>query len=133
MDIDDRLNRIPAAYSDPREIEKRMHRDYDSTQRKPNIFLLNGRSFPFTLRDTPIVVKPDETTKLRVLNVGAAHASTCTPTAITRRSPISTAIRCPKDARVTRDTFDVGPGAARRPRAAHRQRRLLTPPVPACG
>ena len=29
MDIDDRLNRIPAAYSDPREIEKRMHRDYD--------------------------------------------------------------------------------------------------------
>ena len=29
MDIDDRLNRIPAAYRDPREIEKRMHRDYD--------------------------------------------------------------------------------------------------------
>ena len=54
MDIDDRLNRIPAAYSDPREIEKRMHRDYDSTQRKPNIFMLNGRSFPFTMRDTPI-------------------------------------------------------------------------------
>ena len=27
--------------------------------------------FPFTMRDTPIVVKPDETTKLRVLNVGA--------------------------------------------------------------
>ena len=30
-----------------------MHREYDSTQRQPNIFLLNGRSFPFTLRDTP--------------------------------------------------------------------------------
>ena len=71
MDIDDRLNRIPAAYSDPREIEKRMHRDYDSTQRVPNIFMLNGRSFPFTMRDTPILVKPDETTKLRILNVGA--------------------------------------------------------------
>src|SRR5256714_13806693 len=71
MDIDDRLNRIPAAYADPREIEQRMHRDYDSTQRKPNIFLLNGRSFPFTLRDSPIVVKADETTKLRILNVGA--------------------------------------------------------------
>ena len=61
------LNRIPAAFSDPREIERRMHRDYDSTQRKPNIFLLNGRSFPFTVRDTPILVKPDETTKLRIL------------------------------------------------------------------
>ena len=34
MDIDDRLHRIPAAYRDPREIEKRMHRDYDVTQRK---------------------------------------------------------------------------------------------------
>ena len=70
MDIDDRLNRIPAAYSDPREIEKRMHRDYDVTQRASNIFLVNGRSFPFTLRDSPILVKPDQRTRLRVLNVG---------------------------------------------------------------
>ena len=71
MDIDDRLNRIPAAYKDPREIEKRMHREYDSTQRQPNIFLLNGRSFPFTLRDTPIEVKSGQRVKLRVLNAGA--------------------------------------------------------------
>jgi len=71
MDIDDRLNRIPAAYSDPREIERRMHRDYDTTQRRPNVFLLNGRSFPFTLRDTPIDVRAGERVKLRVLNAGA--------------------------------------------------------------
>ena len=71
MDIDARLNRIPAAYKDPREIEKRMHREYDSTQRQPNIFLLNGRSFPFTLRDTPIEVKSGERVKLRILNAGA--------------------------------------------------------------
>jgi len=71
MDIDDRLNRIPAIYTDPREIERRMHRDYDSTQRRPNIFLLNGRSFPFTLRDTPIEVKSGERVKLRILNAGA--------------------------------------------------------------
>ena len=56
MDIDDRLNHIPATNTIPREIERRMHRDYDTTQRRPNIFLLNGRSFPFTLRDTPIEV-----------------------------------------------------------------------------
>jgi FtsP/CotA-like multicopper oxidase with cupredoxin domain/Cu/Ag efflux protein CusF len=108
MDIDDRLNRIPAAYSDPREIEKRMHRDYDSTQRKPNIFMLNGRSFPFTLRDTPIVVKSDETTKLRVLNVGARtlylHTHGHHPTLTDLDGyPV------PKEARITRDTFDVGP------------------------
>jgi FtsP/CotA-like multicopper oxidase with cupredoxin domain/Cu/Ag efflux protein CusF len=71
MDIDDRLNRIPATYTDPREIERRMHRDYDVTQRRPNIFLLNGRSFPFTLRDTPIEVKSGERVKLRILNAGA--------------------------------------------------------------
>ena len=71
MDIDDRLNRIPATYTSPREIERRMHRDYDSTQRRPNMFLLNGRSFPFTLRDTPIEVTSGERVKLRILNAGA--------------------------------------------------------------
>ena len=94
MDIDDRLNRIPAAYSDPREIEKRMHREYDSTQRVPNIFMLNGRSFPFTMRDTPILVKPDETTKLRILNVGAAHHLSAHPRPSSDADAISTAARC---------------------------------------
>src|SRR5262245_53570680 len=109
MDIDDRLNRIPAAYSDPREIEKRMHREYDSTQRTPDIFLLNGRSFPFTLRDSPVVVKPGETTKLRVLNVGARtvylHTHGHHPTLTDLDGyPV------PNPARITRDTFDIGPG-----------------------
>ncbi len=109
MDIDDRLNRIVAAYKDPREIEMRMHRDYDSTQRKPDIFLLNGRSFPFTLRDTPIIVKPDETTKLRILNVGAGtrfiHTHGHHPTLTDLDGyPV------PKEMRIIRDTFEVGPG-----------------------
>jgi FtsP/CotA-like multicopper oxidase with cupredoxin domain/Cu/Ag efflux protein CusF len=108
MDIDDRLNRIPAAYADAREIEHRMHRDYDSTQRKPNIFMLNGRAFPFTLRDTPIVVKPDQTTKLRILNVGARtlylHTHGHHPT-LTHLDGYPV----PQAARITRDTFDVGP------------------------
>ena len=108
MDIDDRLHRIPAAYRDPREIEQRMHRDYDVTQRRSNIFLLNGRSFPFTLRDSPIVVNPDETTRLRILNVGPrtvflhTHGHHPTLTHVDGRA-------LPKEARITRDTFDVGP------------------------
>ena len=92
----------------PREIEKRMHREYDVTQRKPNIFLLNGRSFPFTLRDTPIVVKPDQLTKLRVLNVGPRSVYLHTH----GHHPTLTELDgypVPKDARITRDTFDVGP------------------------
>jgi manganese oxidase len=108
MDIDDRLNRIPAAYKDPREIEKRMHRDYDVTQRKSNIFLLNGRSFPFTMRDSPILVKPDETTKLRILNVGPRTVSLHTH----GHHPTLTHLDgypVPKEARITRDTFTIGP------------------------
>ena len=132
MDIDDRLNRIPAAYSDPREIEKRMHRDYDSTQRKPNIFMLNGRSFPFTMRDTPIVVKPDETTKLRILNVGAGTRSSAHPRPSSdadrprrlsgaegrRRSPATRSRSGPASA----STLRCAPATT-----------AITPPVPACG
>jgi FtsP/CotA-like multicopper oxidase with cupredoxin domain/Cu/Ag efflux protein CusF len=108
MDVDDRLNRIPAAYRDPREIERRMFRDYDATQRKPNIFLLNGRSFPFTVRDTPILVRPDETTRLRILNVGgrtlALHTHGHHPTLTDLDGyPV------PKAAQITRDTFAVAP------------------------
>ena len=107
MDIDDRLNRIPAAYRDPREIEKRMHREYDSTKRQPNIFLLNGRSFPFTLRDTPIEVASGEVVKLRVLNAGARaiklHTHGHHPT-LTHLDGYAV----PEGMRHTRDVFDVG-------------------------
>ena len=107
MDIDARLNRIPAAYKDPREIEKRMHREYDSTQRQPNIFLLNGRSFPFTLRDTPIEVKSGERVKLRILNAGARpiklHIHGHHPT-LTHLDGYPV----PAGMRYTRDVFDVG-------------------------
>lgn len=107
MDIDDRLNRIPAAYHDPREIEKRMHRDYDSTRRQPNIFLLNGRAFPFTLRDTPIEVAAGERVKLRVLNAGARtlhlHTHGHHPTATHLDGyPLA------PDARITRDVHSLG-------------------------
>lgn len=107
MDIDARLNRIPAAYTDPREIEKRMHREYESTQRQPNIFLLNGRSFPFTLRDTPIEVNSGERVKLRILNAGARpmklhfHGHHLTVTHLDGYA-------LPLEARYTRDVFDVG-------------------------
>ena len=108
LDIDDRLNRIPAAFADPRVVERRMHRDYDSTQRVPDIFLLNGRSFPFTLRDSPIVVKPDEHTLLRILNMGGraiyfhTHGHHPTLTEVDGR-PV------PSGGRLVRDTFEVGP------------------------
>ncbi|MCZ6620380.1 MAG: copper-binding protein, partial [Deltaproteobacteria bacterium] len=75
MDIDSRLNQMVEDYKDPRQIEKKMHREYNSTKRQPDIFLLNGRSFPFTLRDTLIRVKENERVRLRILNAGARTVS----------------------------------------------------------
>jgi FtsP/CotA-like multicopper oxidase with cupredoxin domain/Cu/Ag efflux protein CusF len=109
MDIDDRLNAIPATTQDPREIEQRMHREYDSAQRRPNVFLLNGRSFPFTLRDTPIEVRSGERVRLRVLNAGARvinlHTHGHHPTVIAVDGYAQRA-----SAQVTRDVFTIGAG-----------------------
>ncbi|HTC23820.1 MAG TPA: multicopper oxidase domain-containing protein, partial [Gemmatimonadales bacterium] len=108
MDIDDRLNQIPASNTNPAEVERRMHRDYDTTQRRPNIFLLNGRSFPFTLRDTPIDVRPGERVKLRVLNAGARTIALHTH----GHHPIITALDgypIPPAQRVARDVFTLLP------------------------
>ncbi|MCJ8299696.1 MAG: multicopper oxidase domain-containing protein, partial [Pseudomonadales bacterium] len=106
-DIDDRLNRIPAVFTDPREIEKRMHRDYDSSKREPNIFMLNGRSFPFTLGDTPIEVKAGERTKLRILNAGERSLQLH----IHGHHPTLTHVdgyEVPINMQLTRDVFTIG-------------------------
>jgi FtsP/CotA-like multicopper oxidase with cupredoxin domain/Cu/Ag efflux protein CusF len=108
MDIDDRLNQIPATHTNPSEIERRMHRDYDTSQRRPNIFLLNGRSFPFTLRDTPIDVRAGERVKLRVLNAGARTIALHTH----GHHPIITALDgypVPPAQRLARDVFSLLP------------------------
>lgn len=108
QDVDERLNRIALAYSDPREVEMRMHRDYDSSQRKPDIFLLNGRSFPYTLLDTPILVKSGEVTKLRILNAGGRTIAFHTH----GHHPIVTALDgdpLPPGLQYSRDTFEVAP------------------------
>jgi FtsP/CotA-like multicopper oxidase with cupredoxin domain/Cu/Ag efflux protein CusF len=108
MDIDERLHDIPDASDDPREIERRMHRAYDSTKRQPDIFLLNGRSFPYTLRDTPIVVGPNEKVKLRILNAGARTISLHTH----GHHPILTHLdgyAVPPAMRYARDVFTIGP------------------------
>ncbi len=108
QDIDSRLNRILEEHKDPRQIEKMMHREYDSTKRRPDIFLLNGRSFPFTLRDTLIRVKKNERVKLRILNAGARTVSLHTH----GHHPILTHLDgypVPESARLTRDVFTIGP------------------------
>lgn len=70
QDMDKELNEIVRSTNDPRKIAEEQNRRYDSTDRSSDYFLLNGRSFPYTLRDSNIVVGPDEEVKLRVINAG---------------------------------------------------------------
>ncbi len=67
QDIDSTLNNSIQKTNDPRLIEKAMNRQYNVTERRANYFLLNGRSFPYTFRESLIVVEPNQHIRLRVL------------------------------------------------------------------
>jgi FtsP/CotA-like multicopper oxidase with cupredoxin domain len=69
QDMDRTLHELVRTANDPRLIAKAM-RLYDITDDAPDYFLLNGRSFPYTLRESLVVVEPNENVKLRVLNGG---------------------------------------------------------------
>ena len=58
-------------YNDPRLITRSMHRQYDITDSSPDYFTLNGRSFPYTFRESLLVGADNERIKLRVVNGGA--------------------------------------------------------------
>jgi len=66
--IDKELHKLIQSANDPRLIAKAMNQEYDITDAKDDYFVLNGRSFPYTLRESLIVVEPNEKVKLRILN-----------------------------------------------------------------
>jgi len=69
-DVDKELNERIQINNDPRTITRSMHREYDSTDATADYFALNGRSFPYTFRESLVVVAPDEQVLLRVVNGG---------------------------------------------------------------
>lgn len=69
-DVDKELNVRIQRHRDPRTVTRSMHRDYDSTDATADYFALNGRSFPYTFRESLVVVRPDERVLLRTLNGG---------------------------------------------------------------
>ncbi len=71
LDLDKQLNERIRDSNDPRLITRSMHRDYDITDSTTDYFTLNGRSFPYTFRESLIVGKTGERIKLRVVNGGA--------------------------------------------------------------
>jgi len=70
LDVDSDLHNRIQASNDPRLITQSMHRDYDITDATADYFTLNGQSFPYTFRDSLVVVAPNERIKLRVANGG---------------------------------------------------------------
>jgi len=70
LDFDKQLNERIQRYNDPRLITRSMHREYDITDATPDYFTLNGRSFPYTFRESLVVGQEGERIKLRVVNGG---------------------------------------------------------------
>ena len=67
--VDRELHEVFArSANDPRLIAKHLNTEYDTTDATDDYFLLNGHSFPYTLRDSLIHMGKDEKVKLRVLN-----------------------------------------------------------------
>jgi plastocyanin len=71
LDLDKQLGERIQQQRDPRLITRSMHRDYDVTDATQDYFTLNGRSFPYTMRESLVVVEEGERVKLRVVNGGA--------------------------------------------------------------
>ncbi len=70
FDVDRELGNIVQQSNDPRVLARVMHQEYNLTHAMPEYFLLNGRSFPYTVRESIMVVKPDEKLKVRMMNAG---------------------------------------------------------------
>jgi hypothetical protein len=66
--VDKELHEMVRSANDPRIIARRMNQEFDITEAKPDYFMLNGRSFPYTLRESLILMEENKKVKLRVLN-----------------------------------------------------------------
>lgn len=106
--IDKKLAGVIQSATDPRLIANNMARTYNITESFENYFLLNGHSFPYTLRDSNVVAGLNETVKLRVANMQASpvalhihgHKATITAT---------DGVDVPAGVQITRDVFDIAP------------------------
>ena len=106
--VDKRLAQIIQKANDPRLIAHRMSREYNITESFENYFMLNGHSFPYTLRDAMIAANENETIKLHVANAQRSlvalhiHGHKATITAYD-------GVELTENAQITRDVFDIAP------------------------
>ncbi len=103
-DIDSQLNNIIQETNDPDKIEAWLHGGYNLTDARSNYYTINGRSFPYSFRESLIVPHPNQHIRLRVLNAGTeglelhthGHKATATHLDGMAQNP---------EAQVTRDVF----------------------------
>jgi hypothetical protein len=103
---DKELNNIIREANDPRLVARSMNRAYRLNERVADFFLVNGQSFPYTLRESLVVVAPDEDIKLRVLNTGSGTIALHThghKATITHYDGVP----APAGARITRDVITI--------------------------
>lgn len=108
QDIDNDMHMLIQETNDPRSVIKNIHQKYDITERTADYFVLNGQSFPYTFRESLVVVSPNERVRLRVLNGGSngialhthGHKATITHT---------DGVLVPENARLRRDVVWVAP------------------------
>jgi plastocyanin len=106
--VDKKLASIIQTAIDPRLIAQRMARDYNMTESFENYFMLNGHSFPYTLRDAMIIAEENETIKLHVANLQRSsialhiHGHKATITALD-------GVELSETQQITRDVFDISP------------------------
>lgn len=106
--VDKLLHSLIQKANDPRLIAKSINQTYDITERKADYYLLNGRSFPYTLRESTVQVKPDTDVKLRVFNAGGealalhthGHKATITHYDGVEQNPAG---------QITRDVYSMAP------------------------
>lgn len=106
--VDKKLAEIAQKANDPRLIAERMTRQHNLTESFENYFLLNGHSFPYTLRDASIIADENENIKLHVANLQrtavAIHTHGHKVTAIAYDG-----VEAPPGLQMTRDVFDIAP------------------------
>lgn len=106
--MDKELHNIIQEFNDPRLIAKKMNREYDITDSTEDYHTLNGRSFPYTIRESLIIAEPDQNIKLRMFNSGGelvaihthGHKATITHYDGVEHNPA---------AQITRDVYDLAP------------------------
>lgn len=103
-DLDSRLSNIIQTTNDPLVIEDWLHGGYNLTTASSDYYTVNGRSFPYSFRESLIVAEPDEQIRLRVLNAGSTGLALHTHGHKTTATHFD-GVALPPEGQVTRDVF----------------------------